>query len=48
MDVMIELDNLEDELSDWEAKFVESNLSRDYFTEKQKEQIGRMIERYEL
>jgi hypothetical protein len=34
-------------LTDWEAKFIESNYSRDTFTEKQFEVIERMKKKYE-
>ena len=33
-------------VSDWEAKFIESNLDRDYFTDKQVEIVEKMVSKY--
>lgn len=45
-DVIQELDNLDQELKDWDMKFVESNLDRERFSDRQKKEIERMIEEY--
>lgn len=34
------------ELSDFDARFVESNLERNHFSDKQREHVQRMVERY--
>jgi hypothetical protein len=35
-------------LSEWEADFLDSNLSRHEFTDKQKEVIARLKEKYDV
>jgi len=44
------LDALEDadfEVSDWEAQFMESNMDRETFTEKQRQNVlAKMVEKY--
>lgn len=42
-----QLDNADFEVSDWEARFIESCLNRTQYTEAQREVIDRLIERYE-
>ena len=38
----------EPELSSWEYDFVSSNLNRTEFTDKQKEAVARLMEKYDL
>lgn len=33
-------------VSDWEAQFIESNLSRDHFSPKQREIVMKLMEKY--
>lgn len=40
------LDEATGDLSDWEASFLESNLTRTAFSTKQRESIDTMIEKY--
>ncbi len=40
------LDRADFEVTDWEAGFIESNLTRVYFTEQQRITLDRLIERY--
>ena len=35
------------DLTDWETEFIESNYTRDEFTDKQREVIDRMKKKYE-
>ncbi len=44
---MQELEN-EPNLSEWEHDFVTSNLERTEFTDKQKESIARLMEKFDL
>jgi len=42
-----DLDNDEStELSDWDARFIESNLERNQFTNKQRAVVQKMVDRY--
>ena len=44
---LVDLDNDEEtELSDWDARFVESNLERNQFTDKQRAVVQKMVDRY--
>lgn len=45
-DILREIDEGDFEVSDWEAGFIESCLDRDFFTEKQKNVILRLDEKY--
>lgn len=46
-DFLKKLDASDDvSVSDWEAEFIESNLTRDHFSPKQREQVMKMMERY--
>ncbi len=40
------LDASDADISDWEMEFIESNLTRDHFSPKQRETVNKMIERY--
>jgi hypothetical protein len=44
------LDSLDDadnvEVTAWEAEFIESNMKRELFTDKQRSCIGRMMDKY--
>jgi hypothetical protein len=40
------LDNAEIETSDWEAQFIGSNLTREYFSAKQREIVMTLMEKY--
>lgn len=44
------LKELEDEptLTQWQADFVENNLGRQYFTDRQKEIIAELIEKFDV
>jgi len=37
-----------EQLTDWERSFVESNLTRHNFTPLQREQIARLLKKYDL
>lgn len=43
-----ELDNPKHDLTDWEAEFVESNLRRNTFSERQKEVIAKLIDKHHI
>lgn len=43
-----ELDNPKYELSDWEAEFVNSNLQRNRFSERQKEVLADLITKHRV
>lgn len=45
-DFLKALDKSRHEVSDFEAKFIESNLDRDMFSAKQRKVIDEMMERY--
>ncbi len=45
-DFLEQLDNAEMEVTDWEARFLESNLGRDFFSDAQRQVIDQMMERY--
>lgn len=45
-DFLRRLDSSDKNVSDWEAKFIESNLNRDHFSNKQREAIDAMMEKY--
>ena len=45
-DIIVELDDGEFEVTDWEAGFIESTLKRTDFTEKQKNVIRKMHDKY--
>lgn len=40
------LDNSDVNVSDWEAQFIESNLSREHFSPKQREIVMKLMEKY--
>lgn len=40
------LDKSDVNVSDWEASFIESNMSREHFTLKQREAVMKMMEKY--
>jgi len=40
------LDNADVNVSDWEAQFIESNLSREHFSPKQREIVMKLMEKY--
>ena len=41
------LDGSDEDVSDWEAEFMESNMERDFFTEPQRRNVlAKMIEKY--
>jgi len=40
------LDGAEVNVSDWEAQFIESNLTREHFSAKQREIVMKLMERY--
>ena len=40
------LDGADVTVSDWEAQFIESNLTRDHFSPKQREIVMKFMERY--
>jgi len=40
------LDGADVTVSDWEAQFIESNLTRDHFSPKQREIVLKFMERY--
>lgn len=44
------IDDLKDEpnLTEWEYEFITSNLNRTEFTERQRESISRLMEKYEV
>lgn len=42
------LDSASVTVSDWDAKFIESNLDRQWFSPKQREIIDRMMEKYDV
>jgi hypothetical protein len=45
-DFLKQLDNADVETSDWEAQFIGSNLTRDFFSAKQREIVMKLMERY--
>ncbi len=45
--VVKELDG-DPELSQWEADFIASNRARTVFTDKQRETIGRLLDKFEV
>jgi len=45
-DFLKKLDKSDENVSDWEAQFIESNLDREHFSPKQREIIDRMAEKY--
>lgn len=47
LDILKELDESEIEVTDWEARFIESNLDARTFSRKQKEIITKMWRKYE-
>lgn len=40
------LDGSDASVSDWEAQFIESNLSREHFSPKQREVVMKLMEKY--
>lgn len=40
------LDNADVNVSDWDASFIASNLSREHFSPKQREKVMEMMEKY--
>lgn len=40
------LDNSDVNVSDWEAQFIGSNLSREHFSAKQREIVMKLMEKY--
>jgi len=40
------LDNADVNVSDWEAQFIESNLSREHFSPKQRGIVMKLMEKY--
>lgn len=40
------LDGSDVNVSDWEAQFIESNLSREHFSVKQREVVMKLMEKY--
>jgi hypothetical protein len=40
------LDGADVNVSDWEAQFIESNLTREHFSVKQREIVMKLMERY--
>lgn len=40
------LDESDVNISDWEAQFIESNMSRDYFSPKQRDVVVKLMEKY--
>lgn len=45
-DFLKKLDDSDVNVSDWEAQFIESNLTRDFFSAKQREITMKLMERY--
>ena len=43
---LVQLDNATFEVTDWEAKFIETCLGREHYSPKQREQIMKLIEKY--
>lgn len=41
-----QLDDADVNVSDWEAQFIESNLSREHFSPKQREIVMKLMEKY--
>jgi hypothetical protein len=46
LDILVEIDTLAVEVTSWEADFIESILEKGIRTDKQREVIYKMIERY--
>lgn len=46
LDFLKSLDESSIDVSDWEAKFIESNLDRDSFSPKQREAIMKLMTKY--
>ena len=45
-DFLKRLDEADVTVSDWEAGFIESNLTREHFSEKQREIVLKLMEKY--
>jgi len=46
-DFLKKLDNSDEvTVSDWEAQFIESNLTRDFFSGKQREIVMKLMDKY--
>lgn len=45
-DFLKQLDNADVTVTDWEAQFIESNLSRDFFSAKQREIVMKLMDKY--
>ena len=41
-----ELDNSPIDVTDWESKFIESNIDRMHFSDRQRVTVDKMIEKY--
>jgi hypothetical protein len=45
-DFLEDLDSAGFEVTDWEARFIESNLTREVFTPDQRKSIDKMLQKY--
>ena len=45
-DFLKQLDGADVNVSDWEAEFIESNLSREHFSIKQREIVMKLMDKY--